>query len=96
MHLLFLNRIREQQPDKPLLQAYFADRHWRHDSLASFVALGMQLGEGRGEPFTWLASTNKGAAEICQAALEHLGDSEKGMLAIRLLSPTCLFWPSLV
>ena len=27
-HLLFLNRIREKQPDRACLDEYFADRHW--------------------------------------------------------------------
>ncbi len=55
------------------LEEYFGDRHWRHDSLQSCVAAGMRLAEEMQQPFTWLCTTNRGASEVCEAALELLG-----------------------
>ena len=72
-HLLFLNRIRFKQPERSTLTEYFGDRHWRHESLRSCVAAGMQRAAVHKEPFTWLTVTNRGAAEVCEAALENLG-----------------------
>ena len=67
---LFLNRIREKQPDRATLNEYFAGRHWRHRSLEDCVRSGMQREEDAGDhPFTWLTVTNAGAAEVSQAAL---------------------------
>ena len=51
-HLLFLNRIREKQPEKSLLKEYFEGRHWRHQSLESCVSFGMGLAKKSGQPFT--------------------------------------------
>ena len=31
-HLIFLNRIRCEQPERPVLEEYFAERHWKHMS----------------------------------------------------------------
>ena len=75
-HLLFQNRIRHTQPSKPMLREYFEDRHWSTDSLQSRVAYGMRMAEDTGKPFTWLTCTNKGAAEVCLAALRTLDLSE--------------------
>ena len=86
-HLLFLNRIREQQPDRATLDAYFGDRYWPSSgpdemSLQECVAKGMELAEGTSEVFTWLTATNRGAAEVCTAALLNQGitqeDTEEG------------------
>jgi len=71
-HLLFLNRIRLKQPDRALLQEYFDDRHWRHQSLEWCVAEGMRLADIEKQPFSWLTTTNEGASEVCQAALTLL------------------------
>ena len=60
-HLLFLNRIRQAQPTRELLEVYFEDRYWRRRSLMSCVAEGMQLQADTGEPFMWLTNTNSGA-----------------------------------
>jgi hypothetical protein len=83
-HLLFQNRIREQQPDRPTLQEYFGDRHWENDTLQQCVAYGMELADKEKEVFTWLTSTNRGAAEVCEAALRNLGitrdEVDKGFL----------------
>ena len=75
-HLLFRNRIRHTQPSKPMLREYFEDRHWSTDSLQSRVAYGMRMAEDTGKPFTWLTCTNKGAAEVCLAALRTLDLSD--------------------
>ena len=72
-HLLFLNRIRKQQPDRTTLQDYFADRHWHHQSMEECVALGMSMAAEKQQPFTWLTITNEGAAAVCQAALNEVG-----------------------
>ena len=87
-HLLFLNRIREQQPDRLCLDEYFADRHWpssgpyQEMTLQECVAKGMELAAGTSEVFTWLTSTNRGASEVCEAALLNKGitvaDTEQG------------------
>ena len=72
-HLVFLNRIRETQPTRDVLQQYFAGRHWLGVPLQTAVAEGMRVSEDRGEPFTWLCCTNWGASDVCRAALLLLG-----------------------
>ena len=78
-HLLFLNRIREEQPDRPCPEEYFGDRHWpssgpyQEMSLQECVSKGMELAEGTNEVFTWLTATNRGAGKICTAALLNKG-----------------------
>ena len=37
------------------------------------VALGMKLADQAGEPFSWLSCTNKGALDVCTAALSVMG-----------------------
>ena len=77
-HLLFLNRIRSSQPDRRTLVEYFEGRHWYRDgSLDVCVARGMKMAEDIGKPFSWLTSTNAGAAEICEAALRLLKVTEE-------------------
>ena len=41
-HLLFLNRIRDVQPDRPTLVEYFRERHWNDSSLEECVAHGLR------------------------------------------------------
>ncbi len=81
-HLVFLNRIREDQPDRAFLTEYFGDRHWHHESLETCVERGMALAAEKGHPFSWLTCTNAGSAEVCRAALSLLGigdaDLQKG------------------
>ena len=72
-HLVFLNRLRFEQPDRPTLKAYFGERHWYHEALEDCVARGMALAKEKGEPFSWLTCTNRGAAEVCEAALSLVG-----------------------
>ena len=72
-HLVFLNEIRNGQPDRSTLREYFGDRIWhRRDSLDVAVGRGMKIAEETGKPFSWLTSTNRGAAEVCEAALRVL------------------------
>ena len=80
-HLLFLNRIREVQPDRALQAEYFGERHWLYDSLEDCVARGIEIGKSRGKVFTWLTATNKGSAEVCRAALSHFGISDTDLQA---------------
>ena len=87
-HLLFLNRIRFKQPERPLLAEYFGDRHWNSESLAYYVQQGMRLAAEEGEPFTWLTTTNHGAALVCAAALEGIGVSTEELAAGYLCDPT--------
>ena len=42
------------------------------------VAEGMRKAEASGEPFLWLTCTNRGASEVCEAALELLGLTKVG------------------
>ena len=37
------------------------------------MARGMALAKEKGEPFSWLTCTNRGAAEVCEAALSLVG-----------------------
>jgi len=72
-HLTFLNRIRSTQPDRQTLKEYFSGRHWdQREELDVAVARGMRISDESGKPFSWLTSTNAGAAEVCAAALRVL------------------------
>ena len=75
-HLLFCNQIRERQPDKESLRRYFAGRHFSDNSLREAVAEGMDIQLRTGNIFVWLCSTNAGAADVNQAALDLLGVTE--------------------
>ena len=83
-HLVFQNRIRVAQPDKSVLKEYFGDRQWHGWTLEECVAYGMELGREYDTVFTWLTATNRGSAEVCEAALRNLGigasDLEHGFL----------------
>ena len=72
-HLLFLNRIRDEQPDRPTLAEYFGERHWDDSSLEECVAYGLELAAARGKVFTWLTCENQGASSVCRAALALKG-----------------------
>ena len=87
-HLLFQNRIRDVQPDRPTLTEYFHGRHWKDSSLEECVAYGLELGAARGQAFTWLTSTNKGSSSVCRAALAHRGISDDDLLAGYPCDPT--------
>ena len=77
VHLLFLNRIRDTQPDRDMLDKYFGPRHWgTHHSLEWAVAQGIQIGKELNEHFVWLCESNKGASDVCRAALNNIGLSD--------------------
>merc|ERR1711994_1122685 len=80
-HLLFLNRTRDVQPDRPTLLEYFRERHWNDSSLEECVAYGLELAASRRKVFTWLTSTNQGSSIVCRAALAHRGISYDDLLA---------------
>ena len=86
-HLLFLNRIREKQPEKATLREYFADRHWQDQSMEACVAAGMKLAEQAGEPFSWLTCANSGASDVCTSALSVLGISAEELASGFLCDP---------
>ena len=76
-HLLFLNRIRDKQPDRDMLDKYFGPRHWgTHHSLEWAVAQGIHIGKEQDEHFVWLCESNKGASDVCRAALNNIGLSD--------------------
>ena len=56
--------------------------------LQDAVALGMKIGKEREEEFYWLTSTNRGAAEVCEAALALLGITSAQLEAGYLPDPT--------
>ena len=87
-HLIFLNCIREHQAERAVLEEYFAERHWKRLSLVAAVERGMQLAKEAGEPFSWLTCTNAGAAEVCKAALKHLGITDEELQAGYYPDPT--------
>ena len=80
-HLLFLNRIRESQPDWKTLLDYFGDRHWKNSTLEECVAYGFELAAARRKVFTWLTHTNMGASTVCRAALALRGISDDDLHA---------------
>jgi len=80
-HILFLNRIRDEQPDRDTLAEYFGGRHWENSSLEACVAYGLELAAARGKVFTWLTATNKGSADVCRAALANRGISDDDLCA---------------
>ena len=72
--LLFLSRIRVQQPCRSDLMEYYAGRHWTTaESLISCVARGMAIGIERNMRFHWLCTTKDGASQVCLAALRLRG-----------------------
>ena len=87
-HLLFLNRIRHVQPTRVELVDYFGDRHWGSLTLPEAVARGQVLAEETGHPFTWLCHNNKGAADVCQAALSNMGITSEELASGFLCDPS--------
>ena len=55
--------------------------------LQECVARGKCIQESTGEPFVWLTSTNKGAAEVCEAALACEGIYEADLKTGYLCDP---------
>ena len=86
-HLLFLNRIRCSQPDRNTLSEYYGDRHWRQ-SLVQCVREGMDRAAKEGQHFTWLTTTNAGASQVCEAALDHIGLTHSELEQGYLCDPT--------
>ena len=86
-HLVFLNRIRQQQPTREILEEYFGERNWRHISMEAAVSRGMALSADAGEPFAWLTCTNAGASEVCAAALKVVGVSAAALAEGYLCDP---------
>ena len=80
-----------------MLAEYFAERQWRGVSLEDAVRRGNALEQTTGQVFTWLTSTNAGAAEICSAALRVAGIDEEelstGIYATPRRSPPCGYLP---
>ena len=87
-HLVFLNRIRSLQPDRAMLEEYFEGRHWARLSLEACVLRGMDLATKTGRPFLWLTTTNKGSAEVCEAALHGLGITDEELSHGYLCDPS--------
>ena len=87
-HLLFQNRIRSEQPGKPVLQEYFGDRHWSTNNLDACVKRGMQIAAASKKHFQWLTCTNKGASEVCEAALRAKGITDEQLEAGYPCDPT--------
>ena len=48
----------------------------------------MELAAQKQEPFSWLTCTNKGASDVCRAALSHKGISEEQLKDGYLCDPT--------
>lgn len=48
-HLLFLNRIRTEQPDRQTLLKSFGERHWEGNDLSEYVAKGRAIGDATGK-----------------------------------------------
>ena len=86
-HLLFLNRIRLEQPSRYALSDYFGDRHWGKLSMRDAVARGQVMAEHSAEPFTWLCHNNKGSSDVCQAALLNMGIGPKELARGFLCDP---------
>ena len=86
-HLEFLHRIRFKQPTRPLLDEYFAGRIWR-GSLEAAVGRSMDISRSAARPFIWLCSTNRGAAEVCGAAVRNVGITDAELKNGFLPDPT--------
>ena len=87
-HLVFLNRIRVEQPGRSVLVEYFGERHWRNRSLSECIAQGFELAQAAGYPFQWLTCTNRGASEICKAAIALQGVTSADLQTGYLCDPT--------
>jgi hypothetical protein len=78
-HLVFLARLRDAQPLKSEVRAFFRYRHWE-TTLLEAVRKGMQMQREHKKVFMWLCVTNKGAAEVNQAAVKTLGITAQDLL----------------
>ena len=87
-HLLFCNRIRVEQPTRELQEECFADRHWKERDLHVCVRTGMRLAKEAQEPFAWLTCTNRGASEVCKAALDLEGVADEEIASGYYCDPT--------
>ena len=87
VHLEFLNRIRWKQPSRVLLEEYFEGRNPR-GSLDAAVGRGIDISRETGQPFLWLCSTNRGAAEVSAAAVRCVGITEVELRKGFLPDPT--------
>ena len=91
----FLATIREEQPSKNQIQAFFGNRRFaagkncRKDShIASAVAESMRIEQETGKPFTFLTVTNQGARRINHTrCLMEFGDHERVQNAERYTIP---------
>ena len=70
-----------------MLEKYFEGRHWRGVSLENAVRRADALEQSAGQVFTWLTSTNAGAAEVCLAALQLRGIGEDFLATGYLCDP---------
>ena len=61
------------------MEEYFGNRHWHSVSLQTAVRWGLEVEQSSGRRFTWLTSTNAGAAEVCRAALAVAGIGEEDL-----------------
>ena len=61
-----------EQPPKAVIREYFGERHWHAYNLDDSVEHGMDLAKETGKHFSWLTCTNRGASEVCEAALRVL------------------------
>jgi hypothetical protein len=75
-HLLFLNKIRDAQPEKTLVAEYFRGRQWTGDLMAA-VKRGLEMQTSIADAFMWLTVSNKGAARVNEAALQLRGISPR-------------------
>ena len=74
LHLPFCHEVRDRQPSRETLQAYFAGRRFLRGRLDDAVYRGLAIGEEFQQPFVWLAVTNKGAGQVNAAAIRILSD----------------------
>ena len=72
-----LKEKRCEQPAKSVIREYFGERHWSKWTLDASVAYGMELASETGKHFSWLTCTNRGAAEVCEAALRVIGVTQE-------------------
>jgi len=71
-HLVFLNKVRDTQPDRKTLRKYFEGRHWQ-GGMKEAVLAGLKKQAAEKTVFTWLTVSNKGAAKVNEIALELHG-----------------------
>ena len=62
--------VRENQPNRAYLEAYWTGRQFLNYTLPQACAFGERLSQRRGKPFTWLCVTNAGAQKVNEAIVE--------------------------